>query len=99
MHQQPPKTPLLRSTTSAKASQVEASRGRTQYAICSVIDSSIEAARLATGPVVTHWVTQRPNDAWLMACCQAAELVGVAGEPRPLRPELAAPLGGLRRPS
>ena len=47
---QPPKTPLLRSTTSAKASQVEASSGRTQYAICSVIDSSIEAARLATGP-------------------------------------------------
>jgi len=50
MHQQPPKTPLLRSTTSAKASQVEASSGRTQYTICSVTDSSIEAVRLATGP-------------------------------------------------
>ena len=28
MHQQPPKIPLLRSTSSAKASQVESSRGR-----------------------------------------------------------------------
>src|SRR4051812_15892468 len=31
MHQHPPKMPLLRSTSSAKASQVESSSGRTVY--------------------------------------------------------------------
>src|SRR5215469_7211057 len=67
MHQQPPKTPLLRSTTSAKASQVEASSGRTQYAICSVIDSSIEAARLASGPnsVPLPGITRRDVQEWV----------------------------------
>ena len=61
MHQQPPKTPLLRSTTSAKASQVEASSGRARYAICSVIDSSIEAARLATGPDLPRRQSRLPQ--------------------------------------
>src|SRR5215472_4920111 len=67
MHQQPPKTPLLRSTTSAKASQVEASSGRTQYAICSVIDSRIEAARLASGPnsVPLPGITRRDVQEWV----------------------------------
>ena len=44
MHQQPPYTPLLRSTSSAKASHVEASSGRTVCWVTSVIGRSPQHA-------------------------------------------------------
>src|SRR5215467_2117272 len=60
MHQQPPKIPLLRSTSSANACHVEESSGRTVYANC--VSESFRMPAMASSLASRNVHIRNPRD-------------------------------------